>query len=262
MNAFTRSLLLALTIPFVAYSQKLPSKQSAGLHIPTNFKIDGKASEWNNVFQAYNSSIEAFYTIANDRDKLYLIVQVTDPLVIRKLVAGGLTFSINKSDSRKEKPLVAITYPIFEKKNIPNVNWKNKPVAATDPTTTFKLDSFMNVANKQVVDKSKEIKITGKLLQDSVISVYNEVGIKAVSSFDNKIRYTYELLIPFDRIGLPAGQKKFYYNIKLNGSDHDGTSSIEFITGGVRVNGPGKMEDMNFIWNPTDLWGEYILPEK
>ncbi len=264
MNALTKCLFLALIIPIFSYSQKLPSKQQISVRIPANFKIDGKANEWNNAFQAYNNSIEASYSIANDEKNLYFIIHATNPLVIRKLVAGGITFAINTTENHKGKSLIAVTYPIFEKKNLPNINWKNKPIATSDAAMNAKqLDSFMNVANKQVVDRSKEIKILGsKLLPDSLLSIYNQEGIKAVSLFDNKISYTYELLIPLDHTGLTPNEKKFYYNIKLNGSDHEGSSSIEFITGGVRVNGPAKMDDMQFIWNPTDVWGEYILAGK
>jgi hypothetical protein len=264
MNALTKCLFLALSMPFFSYSQKLPSKQQLGLRIPANFKIDGKANEWNNVLQAYNNNIEASYSIANDEKNLYFIIQATDPLVIRKLVAGGITLSINTTENHKGKSLIAVTYPIFEKKNLPNINWKNKPITTNDESiNTIRLDSFMNVANNQVIAKSKEIKIIGsKLLQDSLLSVYNQEGIKAVSSFDNKIKYTYELLIPLNYIGLPPNQNKFHYNIKLNGSANEGGSSIEFIEGGVRVNGPAKMTDMQFIWNPTDVWGEYVLAGK
>jgi len=264
MNKLIKILLLQLAIPFLAYTQKLASKQQLGIWIPGDSKIDGKATEWNNKFQAYNKSIEAFYTIANDDKNLYLIVKAADQLVIRKIIAGSITFSVSPDEHKKSKDVVAITYPVFDADNLPNVNLKNQPASSKDAAVSrLQLDSFMRVANQQVVDKSKKIKITGSAaLEDTLVSVYNQQGIKVVSHFDNKIAYTCEWMIPFKYLGISSNQGKFYYNIKLNGSVRSEGSFIENIPGGVRVNGPVTMADMQFISSATDLSNEYIIAKK
>ena len=264
MNATIKALLLLLAIPFLTYSQKLASKQQLGVWIPGDSKIDGKATEWDDKFQAYNKSIEAFYTIANDDKNLYLIIKATDQLVIRKIIAGSITFSVSPDEGKKSKDVVAITYPVFDADNLPKVNLKNQPVPSKDaPVNNSQLDSFMRVANQQVVDKSKKIKITGSAaFADPFVSVYNQQGIKVVSQFDNRIAYTYELMIPFKYLGISLNQTKFYYNIKFNGSVRAEGSFIENIPGGVRVNGPGTMADMQFISSATDLSNEYIIAKK
>ena len=261
MNILKHSFLFILALPLFGYSQKLPSKQGQGERIPNNCKVDGKTTEWNDKLKAYNSNTETFYTIANDDKNLYVIIKATDQLVIRKIVAGSITILINQTDSKKDKGLVAITYPIFEKGNLPNVNLKNKPVVTKDSLFNSKqLDSFMNVANKEIVERSKEIKIIGSSnLEDTLVSVYNENEIKVASHFDKKISYTYELMIPFKYLGFSSMPTKIYYTIRLNGSDHAEGSSIENIPGGVRVNGNGSMADMQFIWSPTYFSGEYTL---
>lgn len=156
------------------------------------------------------------------------------------------------------------TYPVFDADNLPKVNLKNQPVPSKDaPVNNSQLDSFMRVANQQVVDKSKKIKITGSAaFADPFVSVYNQQGIKVVSQFDNRIAYTYELMIPFKYLGISLNQTKFYYNIKFNGSVRAEGSFIENIPGGVRVNGPGTMADMQFISSATDLSNEYIIAKK
>lgn len=127
----------------------------------------------------------------------------------------------------------------------------------------MQIDSFMRIANKQVVDKSKKISIKGSdELQDSLVSVYNDQGIKIASRFDDHIAYTYELLIPFKYLGIDLNQTRLYYNIKFNGSTRAEGSSIENIPGGVRVNGSASMADMQFISSPTDLSAEYIFAKK
>ena len=62
--------LLVSTISLVVHAQKLPNKQEISFQAPTNIKIDGKASEWNNQFLAYNNATDIYYTIANDDKNL------------------------------------------------------------------------------------------------------------------------------------------------------------------------------------------------
>ena len=70
------SLLIMLSLTtLAAHPQKLPNLQTTSLRAPASIKIDGKTTEWNNRFQAYNKATEVSYTIANDKDKLYLVIQ-------------------------------------------------------------------------------------------------------------------------------------------------------------------------------------------
>ena len=48
--------ILFAVITFTATAQKLPNVQATSLRAPANIKIDGKATEWNDKFQAYNHS--------------------------------------------------------------------------------------------------------------------------------------------------------------------------------------------------------------
>lgn len=50
----------------VTFAQKLPGVQTSSLWAPENLKIDGKTTEWNGTFQAYNKAADIFYTISND----------------------------------------------------------------------------------------------------------------------------------------------------------------------------------------------------
>ncbi|HCN82336.1 MAG TPA: hypothetical protein DIT07_01770, partial [Sphingobacteriaceae bacterium] len=75
---FLIGILYLIIIPVTTSAQKLPNIQEASLRAPAGIKVDGKATEWNNQFQAYNKATEIFYTISNDDDKLYLAVQATD----------------------------------------------------------------------------------------------------------------------------------------------------------------------------------------
>ncbi len=270
--------LLALFFAFavIANAQKLPNVQQTSLRVPANLKIDGKATEWDDKFQAYNKATGVFYTIANDDDKLYLTIQATNPQNITKIIMGGITFTITPSDNKKDKNGLAITFPKYDKKNPPvYVILDNKPKSTKDTLKNkMQADSFLNAHNQQLNDKLKLIGVEGvKSITDSVISIYNTEGIKAMALFDNKIYYTYELSVPLKQIGLTVAQQtKFSYNIRVNGPnkgnirviERDGYNDILTYTGADGVNygiGLATPENMTMAY-PTDFWGEYTLAKK
>ena len=254
-----------LLIAIVANAQKLPNTQPTGLRASTKVKADGKPTEWGDTFQALNRATEIFYTVANDNDNLYLVVQATDALVIRKIIAGGITLTISTSaKTQNSSESVIITYPVFEKNNAPNINLRNKLIIDNSVASLKMVDSFMNAANKELAYKSKQIKISGiKAIDDTAISVYNNDKIKAAALFNNKIAYTYELALPIKYIKPLIKQDIIYYGIRLNGSTHAEGAIIEEIVGGTRIVSDSKnmpsMGDMRFISSPTYLIGEYKL---
>ena len=77
-------------IAISADAQKLPTEQQVSLRAPAGLKIDGKATEWDNKFQAYNHHTDFYYTIANDDNNLYLIVQANEPAIIKRILKGGI----------------------------------------------------------------------------------------------------------------------------------------------------------------------------
>ena len=47
----------AILFVLSANAQKLPNTQETSLRAPANLKVDGKPTEWNNQFQAYNKAL-------------------------------------------------------------------------------------------------------------------------------------------------------------------------------------------------------------
>src|ERR1700744_2069010 len=103
--------LLAIVIS--AMAQKLPTVQKESVFAPTNIKIDGKATEWDDQFRAYNNAIDVFYTLSNDNENLYLIVRSKEHNIVDKLIRGGITLTVNHLADKKDKSPVTITYPIL-----------------------------------------------------------------------------------------------------------------------------------------------------
>ena len=78
-----------ISASFAANAQGLPKVQQESIYAPANIKIDGKALEWGDKFQAYNVSNHLFYTLSNDDKNLYLIVFATDNATSSKIIYGG-----------------------------------------------------------------------------------------------------------------------------------------------------------------------------
>jgi len=297
MKKFILPVLLLGCVCLIATAQKLPNTQTASLRAPANVKIDGKTTEWDNKFQAYNHATEVYYTIANDDNKLYLVVQATDRQIINKIIGGGVALTIQKSGKKTDKDGITIIYPLFDAKNRPYVRGGGDgggmvKVFATgggggamsadavqsvsvvrggdSPAANAKMegDSIMNVYNARLDEKSKNIGVIGIPGLDTLISVYNADGIKTGERFNNKMVYTYELSVDLKKLGLSVNDAaRFAYHIKLNGAPM-GVVNIKIDGGPGGGSDPAMQEKVQQLMSqlgannnsaPTDFWGEYTL---
>jgi len=266
-----------LIISFNIHAQKLVQFQEKSLRAPDNIKIDGKAIEWKNNFQTFNKATSLYYIMSNDDENLYLAIQAKAPNIIKKIFSGGITFTINNSDKHTFENSIAITYPKNDKNGAPNyINLDNRPSPTKDSVRSkLQADSFMNVLNNKHTTLFKTIGVNGiSEIEDKIISIYNESGIKVAALFDNNIEYTFELCIPLKYLGLGLNSvSKFSYNIKLNGAAVNGrdlrvvsASSGDKVvfTGndGITYN-MGEATPQNLALSyPTDFWGEYTLAKR
>src|ERR1700761_5417876 len=102
----------SICAPLILKAQKLPAEQTSNVPLPAGFKIDGLANEWKDKFQAHNKNTETNYTVANNNQYVYLAVQATDPLIIKKIIGGGITFTINTSGQKADRSPYSITFPV------------------------------------------------------------------------------------------------------------------------------------------------------
>ena len=256
--------LIAAITTLNATAQKLPNKQEASFKAPANIKIDGKATEWGDL-KAYNTAIEAYYKIANDDKNLYFILTASEPVIIRKIIAGGVTLSVKAAAAGNDK-VVSVTYPLFDRKSPTKFNFLRSKDAIAN---RFRADTFMLAANKDIVTMAKQIKVNGAKTVRDTLSIYNEEGIMAASSFNNQVVYTYELALPLKYLRNAAGGSKVLaYNIRLNGSAYVDGVLFERVEGGMRRTSPIEnspanpwpaMEDMEIISVATDMSGTYTL---
>jgi len=298
-----------------AYGQKLANIQEGSVWAPEGVKVDGKLTEWANVkgfgkvdgsltdlndaFQALNKTTNLYYTLANDDKNLYLVVKSGITQNNFKIMAGGVTLAVNTAGKKKDKDAFQVTFPII---NRGNRGQRGGPGGGGQRGGGFggggggqrggggaggrlAPDSAQIAEQrKQTIASMKDIKVLGfKEITDTLISIYNEFGIKAAANYDEKGLLMYEVSIPLELMGIkPDNAKEMAYNIKVNGLPAPPTGGFGggFGGGGGGFGGGGggrgggggnrgggggggfggiNMQDME---TATDFWGKYVLAKK
>ena len=276
--------LSLITSCLYASGQNYKSTQAGGLLAPGKVKIDGKLDEWSD-FQAYNKATKLYYSVANDDKNLYLIVKSTDVQNSAKVMGGGVTLTINTSDKKKEENAYSVKYPIINRANMRGIR---RPRGANANTV---MDSASiaeaAAARKQALASIKEISVLGfKDITDTLISIYNEYGIKAAAGYDDKANLQLEFAIPLSLLNLSTDKpKEFSYNIKVNGIQINANRRAGANTGGNGGGGNGfggggrggfggggngggnggfggGNIDANDLLTDTDFWAKYTLIKK
>jgi hypothetical protein len=280
--------LLLITISKIYAQSHLKAVQAASVWAPANVKIDGRLNEWEDHFQAYNKSTKLFYTVSNNEKYLYLALTTTDAENNTKIAAGGITLTINTEGKKKEKGAFMVTYPVITRASR---GQRGGGRFARQQTGTAIDTAVVNAAHRQLMASSKEIKVLGfKDVDDTLISIYNEYGIKTAIGYDTLGNYEYELAVPLKMLGLSADNaQEFAYNIKVNGlqvaagggfrSSGNAAGGGGFAggsgfggggrggggrSGGSPGGGEGRNSNTDFedLTSPTDFWGKYTLAKK
>src|SRR6185437_6410480 len=222
-----------------AFAQShLKTVQVTSVWAPANVRIDGKLNEWEDNFQAYNKSTRLFYTLSNNEKYLYLAVTSTDAQTNTKIAAGGITFTINTEGKKKEKGAFILTYPV-----IANTGRGQRGGGRfggrqqSNGTDT----AAIAAAHRQFVASSKEIKVFGfKDVDDTLISIYNEYGIKTAIGYDSLGNYNYELAVPLKLLGISSDSpSEIAYNIKVNGLQISNDFQAKVMVDNIQISGFG-----------------------
>jgi len=273
--------LLVFSISSNLFAQRTPEVQEGNLWAPT-VKVDGKPTEWNAPLKASNKSTSITYSLANDSKNLYLIIQSKDLANNNKIMLGGISFTINSNGKKKVKDGFATTYPIItraRRQNTPGGGGNRTPgqggggFGQNQQRTPEQRDSIQKAQTKAQLAAAKDIKVFGfKAITDSLISVYNEFGIKASANIDDAGIFTYELSIPLELLEMSADKpKEFAYNIQVNGRQFNFGGGGDRPGGGGRPTGGGDRQGGGFgggnpemlaLMSPTDMWGKYTLATK
>ncbi|GAB2975986.1 hypothetical protein GCM10027049_08380 [Mucilaginibacter puniceus] len=242
---------LALAAFGKTYAQSLPKVQQNSVKLPANVKIDGKANEWDNKFQAYNPATELFYTIANDDKRLYLTVQGNSPVitgVANRMIGGGLTFTLINKDMKNNSG-VSITFPVKTEGDAEYFDFLDHKNTGKKIITT---DSVIREYNSRLERNYKFIKVSGvKNLE--MVPVYNDQGIEAVGRFDMTNNYTVEISIPLELVRTQINTSNTLgYKITVNGAKSAVKADTESATGG---DSKARAEIISVINKNTMMFG-------
>lgn len=289
----TRYTLLLSSLGFAAQAQKVTELQEVSILAPHSIKIDGKNFEWTDANFSTSKRTNLSYIISNDDKNLYLVIKSTDVMNNSKIMAGGITFSVNPDGKKKEKESITLTYPLVVRPARGQGGQRGPGGGGGmrmgmtilggggGQPNTKQRDSFMTAMQKTQLATAKEIKLKGfKNTTDTLVSIYNEYGIKAFASIDKDNVFFYEVGIPLEALGLSVdSSKEFAYNIKLNGLQLQGLDG-GFGGGGGGGGGGGRGGfgggggggrggfggggggggmDFQAMLSPTDFWGKYTL---
>lgn len=256
--------LLMVLLFFSAHdlsAQKLPRIQEGNVLVPANsIRVDGRLEEWGKP-AAHNKAFGIYYTIANDDRNLYLSIRSENESTARKIIVGGLSFTVSQPEREAGEIHSAVTFPYYD---------RNTPAWHIDLGTGAKGADSGAANNRTIAGKFRTIGVRGfRSVADSVISIYNEEGIKAAARFDETISYCYELAIPLKLLNVPNNGAKLTYNIRLNGIPIHGTNlklqtfGRDIITytayDGSNVQVGQATPEMIALVLPTDFSGQYTV---
>lgn len=299
------NIMLLSGFSFAANAQKVTDLQEVSIQAPHAVKIDGKNFEWTASDFSVNKRTNISYILSNDDKNLYLVIKSTDVLNNNKIMAGGITFSVNPDGKKKEKESITLTYPIIHRTAMrggPGGGGRGQframgmaMGAGGGQPNTKQRDSIMASMQKTQLGQAKEIKIRGfKNTTDTLVSIYNEFGIKAFANIEKDNSFFYEVAIPLEALGIStAVPKEFAYNIRINGLQLNGFDgggggggrggfegggggggTVVVSGGGGGGGGRGGFGGggrggfggggFNFqeLMSPTDFWGKYTLSKK
>lgn len=280
----TVSTLSIAALSLTAHAQKVNELQEVSILAPHAIKIDGKNFEWKDADFSVNKRTSISYIMSNDDKNLYLVIKSTDVPNNSKILAGGITLSINPDGKKKEKESITLTYPVIHRTGRGPGGGGMRRIGGfggggAQPNARER-DSMMAAMQKTQLAQAKEIKISGfKTTTDTLISIYNEYSIKAFANIDKNNAFFYELQIPLDALGISKDvPKEFAYNIKLNGLQLPGLDGGFGGGGGGRGGGGGGFGgggrgpgggggrgpgggnfDFQALISPTDFWGKYTI---
>jgi len=279
--------ILCIVFALICYNvsaQKVPTTQQGSLWAPQGIKIDGKLTEWGNSLQAYNKTVKLWYTLANDDKYIYLAVKSDDIDYNPKILAGGISLSINTAGKKKDKDAYVITFPVISRAGGGGRGGRGRRGGGFGQQQDTPDTAAIVAQQQQTLATGKQISAIGfKEITDTLISIYNEYGIKAAATIDNKGNYSAEIAIPLAMLNIPADQKEIAYNIKVNGlqmvmknvtiggNGGGGRLSISGNGGGGGFGGGGggggfgggfgnhDGPDADDITAATDFWAKYTI---
>jgi len=181
---------------------------------PANVKVDGELKDWGDSLRYYNEEKKLNYTLANDKDNLYMAIRVNDRLEQARILGAGLTLSINTKGSKKAT--YSLTFPVAQ----PGLD--GKPAIAMQPPHAQAADKVTQEDRDQLLRARlttlRNIKVSGfPDIEGDMITTTNTYGIRVAINYDADGYLVYEAAIPLKFFGqYKADKDEWAFNFKIN----------------------------------------------
>jgi hypothetical protein len=180
---------------------------------PATIKIDGKLDDWGDSLRYYNEEKKLNYTLANDKDNLYMAIRINDRSEQARVLGAGLTLSINTKG--KKKADYTLTFPVAEAGSKLGMGAMNVRKPGEENVTQEDRDELLRAR----LTKLRDIKVSGfKDIEGDMITTTNTYGIKTAIDYDANGYLTYEACIPIKFFGdFKIDKDEWAFNFKING---------------------------------------------
>ena len=177
---------------------------------PANITIDGDLKDWGDSLRYLNADKHIDYSLANDKDNLYMAIRINDYGEQIMILNAGLTLSIDTHGGKKER--FSLTFPVGEQGGLTGFGIPKKGNA-----DSVKEDRDELIAAE--LTKLRGIKVTGFTdIEGTQITTSNTYGIKTAMDYDKDGYLVLEAAIPLKFFHADDLVKnEWAFNFKING---------------------------------------------
>ncbi len=152
--------------------------------------IDGAANDWHTPMQYNDDKIS--YSVSNDNDNLYLVIQTISQSVQQKIMRSGMTVSFSSKSSKKKN--VHIYFPL--KADAVSNTERLRPDPEGNRTIT---DQRANM-RVNILEQFTEMKVKGIKAIKGEIPIINDYGVLAAINWEGEKILTYEIQLPIEEL--------------------------------------------------------------
>ena len=168
-----------------------------------SLKIDGRLEDWGDSLRYFNESTRFSFDIRNDEETLYLAVKSRDPGNLSRILARGISFSMNEKS--KKDPGPTVVFPVIDR------NLQTTKAAKPAPRD-------VKADQEQILSKLSKFNVKGfPDILDGAVSISNSYGISTGAGFDDQNNFTVEIAVPFRLLEITPGQQAIACIIEING---------------------------------------------
>jgi len=177
---------------------------------PAGITIDGDLKDWGDSLRYLNPEKHIYYSLANDKDNLYMAIRINDYTEQVRILNAGLTLSIDTRGRKKES--FSITFPVGEQGGMTGFGI---PHQGNSDSVKQDRDELIQAE----LTKLRGIKVTGfSDIEGTQITTSNTYGIKTALDYDKDGYLVCEAAIPlkFFHVGDPS-KSEWAFHFKING---------------------------------------------